>query len=345
MLFCGGLYQYSSKAKGEVILINDEALILRNVRAGYNIGKKFVDAVSNVSLRLYRGEIFGLAGESGCGKSTLLKVIYGHVIPPLHMMGGEVILKHGNELVKLHELDIEKLRKKVWWRYITWIPQGSMNVLNPTIRIQDHFIEMLKLYSNTGKEEAYKLISEYLNTFGLPKEVAKAYPIQLSGGMRQRIVIALALLFNPLVVLADEPTSALDVVTQRIILEQMLKLQRDRGFTLVWVSHDMDVHGVLTDRIGIMYAGKIVEVGFTDKVFNEPIHPYTKALLESLPRLGDKNIREGLLGSPPDLSNPPPGCRFHPRCPYAMDVCRREEPPLIDVGNNHLLSCWLYIKR
>jgi len=324
---------------------NETVLILNNVKAGYAIKRKFIDAVSGVSLELFHGEIFGLAGESGCGKSTLLRVIYGFVEPPLQIIEGSVILKTKDEKFEINKLGIEELKKRVWWRYITWIPQGAMNVLNPTMRIKDHFIEMMMLYSNVDRKEVQKFILEYLRSLGLPKEVANAYPTQLSGGMKQRIVIALALLFNPLIVLADEPTSALDVVIQRVLLEHLLAIQKEKRFTLVLVSHDMDIHGVFTDRIGVMYAGKIVEIAPTEELFNEPMHPYSKALIESLPRVGDKTIRKGLTGSPPDLSNPPPGCRFHPRCPYAMDICRREEPPQTTINKNRYVSCWLYTKR
>ena len=324
----------------------DEVLVAENIHAGYVTRDKFVDAVSNVSLTIYRGEILGIAGESGCGKSTLLKVLYGYITPPLRMLSGKILLKKENEVIEVHKLGMDELRRRIWWRYITWIPQGSMNVLNPTMRIRDHFIEMIKLYTDLRDEkEINKIILEHLSIFGLPKEVAKAYPIQLSGGMRQRVVIALALLFNPLIVLADEPTSALDVVTQRIILEHLFKLQRKQGFSLVLVSHDLNIHGVLTVRNVIMYAGKIVEIGMTGKVLEEPLHPYTKALLEALPRLGDKNVKKGLHGTPPDLSNPPPGCRFHPRCPFAMDVCRKVEPPLCKIAENRFIACWLYTSR
>jgi peptide/nickel transport system ATP-binding protein len=326
--------------------INKEPILaLRNIKAGYVVGERYIDAVSNVNLDVFPNEIFGIAGESGCGKSTLLKVIYGYIEMPLKIFRGSVTLNVGSEKIEINKLGIEDLKRKIWWRYITWIPQGSMNVLNPTMRIHDHFIEILKLYSNVNKKEAYKYTIEYLNSLGLPEEVAEAYPTQLSGGMRQRVVIAIALLLNPFVVLADEPTSALDVVTQKIILDHLLTMQRKKKFTLILVSHDMDVHGVLTDRIGIMYAGKIVEISPTIELFEKPLHPYSKTLIESLPRIGDKTIRTGISGSPPDLRNPPPGCRFHLRCPFAMDICRKEEPPMIEVKKNRFVACWLYTER
>lgn len=323
----------------------DKVLQVRKLRAGYELNQKFMEVVSDVSVELVADEIFGLAGESGCGKSTLLKVIYGAMDPPLKRKSGHIRLKTADGVIDLDELRPEELKRKVWWRYITWIPQGAMNVLNPTMKIRDHFIEMFELYSNLTKKEAYGATISYLQSIGLSKEVINAYPSQLSGGMRQRVVISLALLFNPSIVLADEPTSALDVVTQKILLEQLMKLQKERHFTLLLVSHDMNVHGVFTDRIGIMYAGKLVEIGPTDRIFAEPLHPYTRALIDSLPRIDDRSAKKGLPGSPPDLINPPLGCRFHPRCPYRMDVCTKEEPPMLEVGSKRHVTCWLYVER
>lgn len=323
---------------------HDVLLRLINVRAGYRVGNNFVEAVSSVSLEILRGEIFGLAGESGCGKSTLLKVIYGYLVPPLTRISGEIIFKTPEGDFKIHDLSMKELSTHLWWKLVTWIPQGSMNVLNPTMRVRDHFIELYKLYiGNLDNQEINSLVKDNLNSLGLPESVADAYTTQLSGGMRQRIVIAMALLFNPLLVLADEPTSALDVVTQRVILELLLRLQEERGFTLILVSHDLDVHGVISDRMGVMYAGEIVEVGTTERILTDPLHPYTRALIESLPRVGDQREKKGLAGSPPNLLNPPKACRFHPRCPFAMDICRREHPPTIKVDKNRIVSCWLYV--
>jgi peptide/nickel transport system ATP-binding protein len=318
-----------------------------NIVGGYSVkiineSSVYIDAVSNVNFYAKNDEIIGIAGESGCGKSTLIKILYGYLRPPL-------IVKKGNVFLYINEKTIDVLalkdRIKVWWKYISYIPQNSMNVLNPLQRIRDHFIETIRTHMDVDKDEAYKIAKDYIEGLGLSKDVLNAYPHQLSGGMRQRIVIALALMLRPRVVLADEPTTALDVVVQRGVLQMLLDKQKELRNTLVLVTHDMGVQAMVTNRILIMYAGKGVELGKTEEMFENPLHPYTKALIESLPRIGDKSLRKGLAGQPPDLINPPPGCRFHPRCPYAMDICRREEPPQITIDKNRYVSCWLYTKR
>jgi len=305
----------------------------------------YVDAVSGVTLEAYENEVLGIAGESGCGKSTLLKIIYGYVKPPLTVRSGRVLVDTGKGSIDVLSMDLEERRSRIWWRYISYIPQNAMNVLNPTSRIRDHFAEVLRLHQGLDREEAYRVAAEYVTQLGLPRDVVNAFPHQLSGGMRQRVVIALALIMKPRVVLADEPTTALDVVVQRGILQTLIERQRELRNTLILVTHDMGVHAMLTDRIAIMYAGKIVEIGRTEEVFEKPLHPYTRMLIESLPRLGDKRVRKGLAGQPPDLRSPPPGCRFHPRCPYTTDRCRREEPPLVEVEKGHWVACWLYAKK
>ncbi|MEM1580932.1 MAG: ABC transporter ATP-binding protein [Candidatus Bathyarchaeia archaeon] len=313
-----------------------------NLKGGYELSEVYVDAVSNVSLELYRNEIFGIAGESGCGKSTLIKMMYGFIEPPMILRDGSIELYTSNgEVFGVSSLGLENLRKNVWWKHISYIPQNAMNVLNPTMRIRDHFAEIYKEHMGIKKSESYVKAREYIEGFGLPSDVLSAFPHQLSGGMRQRVVIALSLLFKPDIVLADEPTSALDVINQRVALMFLRNAQRKIENTLVVVSHDMGVHSVLTDRLGIMYAGKIVEIGETQTIFEKPMHPYTEMLIKSLPRLGDKSQRAGAQGQPPDLRYPPPGCRFHPRCPYSKDVCQREEPIFIEVEPNHYVSCWL----
>ena len=329
--------------------MGERVLLVDNVVGGYEVKtfeqSFYVDAVSGVVLEAYENEVLGIAGESGCGKSTLLRIIYGYTKPPLVVKSGRVIISTEHGDLDVLSLNLEERRSKVWWRYISYIPQNAMNVLNPTARIRDHFAEILRIHQGLDKDEAYKVAAEHVTQLGLPRDVINAYPHQLSGGMRQRVVIALALIMKPRVVLADEPTTALDVVVQRGILQTLIERQRELKNTLILVTHDMGVHAMLTDRIAIMYAGKIVEVGRTEEVFEKPLHPYTRILIESLPRLGDKSMRKGITGQPPDLRNPPPGCRFAPRCPYATERCRREVPELVDVGGRHYVACWLHTRR
>jgi len=316
---------------------------VNNVTGGYYTQKGFVNAVNNVRFEVLQGEVFGIAGESGCGKTTLMKIIYGYVVPPLKVIKGTVVL----EDEQIVPSNITLLQKNVWWRKISWIPQAAQNIFNPLKKIFDHFEETLKShgYGDTPKAELRELVEKHIVRLGLPKEVLDSYPHQLSGGMKQRVAIALATILKPRVLLADEPTSALDVVVQRAILQLLKRMQKDFGMTIILVSHDIHMLGVVADRMAIMYAGEIVEIGDVKSIFEEPLHPYTRALIESVPQLGVKKVIKGLAGQPPDLLSPPPGCRFHPRCPFAMDICRREKPPLIEVGKGHFVACWLYAKR
>ncbi|MCY0867610.1 MAG: ABC transporter ATP-binding protein [Desulfurococcus sp.] len=319
-------------------------LKLESVRGGYQVGsseKDYIDAVSNVSLEVYNEEVLGIVGESGSGKSTLVKIIYGDLTPPLVVKSGKVVLDASENPVDMISLKPAE-RRKLWWKTISYIPQQSMSVLNPTMRIRDHFIETLKYHAGMEKNEAVKLISKHVEEVGLTRDVLNAYPHQLSGGMRQRIIIALALMLKPKVIIADEPTTGLDVIVQRGVLQSLLENVRKYKSTLIIVSHDIGVISMITDRIAVMYAGKIVEVGKTERILQKPLHPYTKALIESIPLIGDRTPRKGLPGLPPNLKSPPPGCRFHPRCPLARDICRREEPPLVEVEPGHYVKCWLY---
>lgn len=324
-------------------------LSTQSLSGGYSIQydsiKKYVDAVSNVDVILEENQIIGIAGESGCGKSTLLKMIYGYINPPLVILNGKVLLKErSGQIVDILNLSGEERKSRIWWKQISWIPQNSMNVLNPTIKIRDHFVEILKVHKGVDDKEANKIAIEHLSMVGLSKDVLNAFAHQLSGGMRQRIIIALALLTSPQIILADEPTTALDVVVQRGILQLLEGFQKEMKNTMVVVTHDLGIHAMLSNKVIIMYAGKMVEIGSSETVFTDPAHPYTRILLMSLPRLGDKLLRKGIYGSPPDLSSPPKGCRFHPRCPNALPICESKEPPIIQLGKGCLVACWLYEK-
>ncbi|MDK6028496.1 ABC transporter ATP-binding protein [Ignisphaera sp. 4213-co] len=323
-----------------------------NLDGGYVIGSsekelRFVHAVRNVSLNLNYNEILGIAGESGCGKSTLAKILYGAVDPPLVLRRGSIYL-HTSEgrIVDITKLDKEDLAKRIWWREISYIPQNSMNVLNPMKRIRDTIIETFKFHGiEISKDEVTKYVRDLFDFVGLPTDVLNAYPHQLSGGMRQRVVITLAMMLNPRIIIADEPTTAVDVVTQLNILTFLREYQNSKKSSIVIISHDMGVHAYMDTAIAIMYAGSIVEYGKSEEVFQEPLHPYTKMLMSSLIVRGDKGLKRGIPGSPPDLRNPPSGCKFHPRCPFAMDICRKEEPPIIEISKNRFVTCWLYAKR
>ena len=233
--------------------------------------------------------------------------------------------------------------RKHWWEYISYIPQGSMSVLNPVIRIESQFFDAVPKSNNLkGKKNIRERVAAYLKELDLPVEVMRSYPHQLSGGMKQRVLVALGTFLHPQIVLADEPTTALDVVVQKGILLMLIELQQQMENTLVVVSHDMGVHYQISDRLAIMYAGKLVEYGPTAAIFNNPLHPYTQMLIQSLPRVGDRSQRVGISGRPPNLIDPPAGCRFSGRCPKVMDHCAHQEPALLQVDPEHFVACHLY---
>jgi peptide/nickel transport system ATP-binding protein len=316
-------------------------LKLKHLSAQYDTVSGYVNAVDDVNLLIKENEIFGIAGESGCGKSTLLKAMYDLIDFPLKISSGEVILEYKEQdgsVTSLHSGDI----KRSWWKMISYIPQGAMHVMNPVKRIRDQFFDgVSKYYGKTSKKNMKKDIINYLRELELPAEILDAYPHQLSGGMRQRVLIALATFINPALVLADEPTTALDVVVQRGILTMLKRTQKKMGNSIVIVSHDMGVHYQITDRLGIMYAGKMIEAGPTMEIFDNPVHPYARMLIAALPKIGDNRQKEGIPGTPPSLRNPPSGCRFAARCPHSVEQCRTENPSAYMVGEDHTASCHL----
>lgn len=311
---------------------------LQDVSGQYRTITGPVLAVNHVTFDILDDEIFGIAGESGCGKSTLLKLMYDIVRFPLELSGGRVVLStRKNGLVR--EMASGEIQK-AWWDQLSYVPQAAMSVLNPVYRIEDQFYELFRRHRRgEGRQVMRHRIEQYLTELNLPLDVLQAYPHQLSGGMRQRVVIAMATFLQPGMIFADEPTTALDVVVQRNILMMLTELQKKMRNTLVIVSHDMGVHYQITNRMGIMYSGSLVELGPTEQIFARPLHPYTRMLISALPRVGDHSEREGIPGAPPSLRNPPPGCRFAPRCRYACAACSESIPEFTEVEPGRFAAC------
>jgi peptide/nickel transport system ATP-binding protein len=297
-----------------------------------------VKAVDDVSLQIQRNEIYGLAGESSSGKSSLIKTIAGAIRPPLSVMAGSVRFHFKDGVRDIYRLSPQEL-SAIRWSRLSYIMQGSMSVLNPVRRIKHAFTDFALPHVNVKGAEFTRLVERHLERVHLDPGVLQAYPHELSGGMRQRVTIALATVCSPEFIIADEPTTALDVIVQKGVLAMLRDVQRSLESSILFVTHDMAVHANLTDRLGIMYAGRLVEEGRTRDVFKRPLHPYTAHLISSLPRIGDERPKKGLEGSPPNLANPPSGCRFHPRCPLAIDVCRREVPPMVEILPGHRTAC------
>ncbi len=302
---------------------------LKDLVVEYPTTRGVARAVDHVSLTINPGEIVGLAGESGCGKSTVAQAILRILRPPGVIAGGRILFQ-GTDIASLRTRELRKFR----WRNVSLVFQSAMNSLNPVMRVGDQFVDMLQAHQRVRKATALARAGELLETVGIDRDRVRAYPHELSGGMRQRVVIAMALALNPELLVLDEPTTALDVVVQREILEQITALQRDFGFAVLFITHDLSLLVEISDRIAIMYAGRIVELAAAGELFAQPGHPYTAGLIASFPQLTGERVRlTGIAGSPPDLRNPPPGCRFHPRCPMMRPApCATEEPLLRLVG-------------
>ena len=301
-----------------------------------------VRAVDGVSFELFPNEIYGVAGESSCGKTTLIKVISGNTKPPLKVVSGSVDYEFGLYAVDMLHVSKEELRSNVRWKEISYVMQGSMSVLNPVRKIIKTFEDIIDTHEGiTNKKKFLEQARAHVNRLGLPTEVLNSYPHQLSGGMRQRVAIVLATVFQPSLIIADEPTTALDVVVQRGVLQMIKNIQAMSNNTVLLVTHDMAVHANVADRVMIMYAGRIAEEAPTEIIFNAPLHPYTQHLIRSLPMIGERSAKAGLRGAPPNLANPPSGCRFHERCPSVMDICRTEVPEMLTFRGQHRVACHL----
>lgn len=298
-----------------------------------------VRAVDDITMTIKRNEIYGIAGESSSGKTSFIKVLAAAIRPPLRIIEGSVHYDFKGRSVDIATAtpkEIEAIR----WKHLSYIMQGSMSVLNPVRRIGKTFHDFASKPLGLSGKAFEERVVQHLARLKLPPEVLRAYPHELSGGMRQRVTIGLATVCHPEFIIADEPTTALDVVVQKEVLSLIRDIQREMGSSVVFVTHDMSVHANVTDRVGIIYAGRLVEEGPTREMFFAPKHPYTAHLVASLPRIGDTAQRPALEGRPPNLSDPPAGCRFHPRCPLAIDKCKTDVPPMELVGPEHRSACW-----
>ena len=322
-------------------------LKIDHLTASYKMLDGDVMAVQDVDLTIDDDEIFGIAGESGCGKSTLLRVLYDIIEFPLQIDSGSVTLSGARD-GQPFSYETGTIRDN-WWSHISYVPQAAMSVLNPISRLRNQFLDSIPESDKKreSKEQTLQRVRDYLVELNLSQDVLDAYPFQLSGGMRQRCIIALATFMHPKpnVMLADEPTTALDVVVQRGILMLLMKLQKQYHNTMVLVSHDLGVHYQVTDRIAIMYSGRLMEVGKTVDIFENPRHPYTQMLIGSLPRVGDKGARMGIPGRPPSMKNPPPGCHFADRCPKALPACHAEAPVFREISEGRFATCHLLDKE
>jgi len=319
--------------KGEAPLVKIENLkVYYFLKAG-----PVIRAVDNVSLDIYRGEVLGLAGESGCGKSTLAYAIMKIVPKPGQIVDGRIIID-GIDIVKVSD---RYMSKHVRWRLVSMVFQGAMNALNPVFRVEDQIAEAIMLHEkNITKEEAIERARDLLEMVGIERSRGRSYPHELSGGMRQRAMIAMALACNPKMVIADEPTTALDVVIQSQVMKLLRELRDKYKLTVLLITHDLSVIAEICDRVAIMYAGKIVELADIKTIFKNPYHPYTAGLMSAFPSIvGPKRRIKGIPGFPPDLRNPPPGCRFHPRCPYAQEICKSKEPEFREIKDGHFVAC------
>jgi peptide/nickel transport system ATP-binding protein len=327
----------SAVATGALLRVED--LVVEYVADG-----RRTRAVDGVSLELAPGEILGLAGESGCGKSTLANAILQILRPPAEVAGGRIEFR-GEDLLSMSRAQLRGIR----WRHVSLVFQSAMNVLNPVMRVGDQFVDMFRAHARTGRAEALRRAGDLLELVGIDRARVRAFPHELSGGMRQRVVIAMALALEPELIVMDEPTTALDVVVQREILQELVTLKERLGFAVLFITHDLSLLVEFSDRIAIMYAGEIVESATSQALFRRPLHPYTAGLMRSFPPLtGPIEPLVGIPGAPPDLGRPPAGCRFHPRCPLCSPVdpalrARQtgERPLLRQVEPGRLVACHL----
>lgn len=312
------------------------ALEIRGLWAHYMTSAGAVKAVDGVTFSLKKGETLGLIGESGSGKTSIALALMRLLDPPAQV-GGEALI-NGENIFSLSEEEMRKAR----FTKIAFVTQGAMNSLNPVMRIRPQVADIFSAHGmRMGSDASDKRVAELLRAVDLDPAVAGMYPHELSGGMKQRVVIAMAIALNPDVIIADEPTSALDVVVQRQVMRTLMRVQRDVGAAMILIGHDMGLMAQIVDHAGIMYAGKLVELGPVKEIFDSPLHPYTELLVKSLPSMRAKGVFRSIPGLTPSLLDLPSGCTFHPRCPYAEDKCKTIRPEYRIAGDGRMISCHL----
>lgn len=319
---------------------NKVLMQVRDLSVEYKTRLGMVSAVDHVSFDIYEGEILGLVGESGCGKSTMGKALMRMIQPPGRIIGGELIFK-GEDIMAYDEKQMQDFRG----HKASMIFQDPMTSLNPVQRVDEHLIEAIQVhFPEISKEEALQRASELMERLGIQSNRMSSYPHQLSGGMRQRVMVALGLILNANLIIADEATTSLDVIVEAKLADEFRDIRREFGVTMLVITHNIALVAELSDRLAVMYAGHLVEMGDVYKVFDDPLHPYTQGLLNSVPniQLDDEKELYKMPGEPPNLTHPPSGCRFHPRCPMAMAICSRIEPDLLEVQPGRHVKCWLY---
>ncbi len=315
--------------------MSDNLLSVEDLTMHYVTRQGEVKAVDGISFSLKRGQAMGLVGESGCGKSSIAISLLKLLPDNGRLLNGHILLD-GVDLFQLTDTQMQRIR----WNRISIVFQAAMNSLDPVYKVGDQIIEAIEIHTELSRSEAEQKVRDLFELVGLDSGFINRYPHEYSGGMKQRAVIAMALSCDPDVIIADEPTTALDVIVQDRILREIRAIQKRLDMSLIYISHDMAVIAEVSDIVGVMYAGKLVEVGETVEIFQRPIHPYTQALMSAFPSVtGEKHELTTLPGEPPNLIDPPKGCRFHPRCKYATSACREEEPPIIRRGE-HWTACW-----
>lgn len=317
--------------------MNENMLEVKDLTMHYKTSKGEVSAVNNVSFDVQKGQSLGLVGESGCGKTSIAFSLIRLLPDNAEIKNGAIILDDEN----VTEMDKKQLLK-VRWKGISMVFQAAMNALNPIFTVGDQIIEAIQVHDrDITVNQAREKVSALFDLVGLDAQLMDCYPHEFSGGMRQRAVIAMALACQPKLIIADEPTTALDVIVQDRILKQLKEIQQRLDMSMIYISHDIAVIAEVSDRIGVMYAGRMAELANAGAIFKQPIHPYTYALMGAFPSIiGEKKELSTLPGEPPDLLNPPTGCRFHPRCPRATAQCQEETPPFVEHSPDHYAACW-----